>query len=98
MSAETSASAARYEAAVKAMRQERFMLHPETQAEAIANHYVTLAMLAIQTLEMIKVKEHGPRLGYGEKSPLDDAIEHNIQTIKRAHAYDFGIELEWRKP
>ena len=98
MNSETSASAARYQSSVKAMQQERFWKYPETQAEAIAKHYVCLAMLALQTLEMIKAREHGPCTGYKERLPIDDAIERNIKTIKDTHAHDFGIELEWRSP
>lgn len=93
MNEQTSATALRYQAAIKAMKHEQFFKHPQTQAEVIATHYCSLAILSLNLLEMIKLRHH---LQGSEQ--LDIVIEHHIGEIKRHHLNDFGIELEWNKP
>ena len=100
MSAETTASAAatRYEHHVVAMQRERFWQHPEDAATIIAKHYVAHAMLALQTLEMIKAREFAPRPPFGTCSDIDWAITKNIEDIKKNHLFDFGTHIIEPKP
>jgi len=63
-----------------------------SQAEAIANHYIAHAQIA---LELKRVVQH-----YKELDALASTMsvmQIMVDQIKANHKYDFGIELEWPK-
>jgi hypothetical protein len=63
---------------------------PDYQAEAIAKHYTSLAIIALNLSEMLRQRRYGDN-----PQVLDDPIAYCVEQIKSSHRYDFGIELEW---
>jgi len=61
------------------------------QAEAIANHYNAHALIAKQLQAAVEIRKQY----YGDHKELDDLITHLTDQIKKGHALDFGIELNW---
>lgn len=86
----------RYEQMLGELARERFYTHPETAAEAIAAHYASHATMALQLLELIKLKRYAPP--EASTTHADEAIEYLTNHIKRDHLNDFGIPLEWHNP
>jgi len=92
MSKEDSASATRYEQYVARLARENFYRHPESEAERIAVHYVSHAMIAFQLAEAVSMRR---QFLYGSKPDLDAMILMLTKQIKTNHLHDFGIKLEW---
>ena len=85
-------SEARFERERLAITYFRLHEYPEGQAEAIARHYLSV-FTAARTLQMlVGLREGGPRPG------LEEAIRLFTNTIRRAHAGDLGIALDWCAP
>jgi hypothetical protein len=79
------------------MRQQRYAMlseHQHIQEETIANHYSSLAHMAMQLRMLIEERNFIRRNGHDSKN-LDDAIEMMTKEIKKIHLADFGLELEW---
>ena len=87
--------AANYEKHLAELRQRFFYQHPETLPQAIAKHYTAHAIIALQLLELIDLKENQK---FAEPSAmaenLDDAIDHCVQQIRTNHLLDFGTPLQ----
>ena len=61
----------------------------ELQEEAIVNHYVAFANLAMQLRTLVNQR----KLIRSEES--DDLIRFLVGKIKQGHLMEFGIQLEW---
>jgi hypothetical protein len=85
-----STSAVRYEACMMELARKRLSECPDYQAEAIAKHYASLAIVAMNLLEMLQQRRYGTN-----PQVLDDLIDYRVEQIKSSHRLDFGIELEW---
>lgn len=71
----------------------RLSRYPQTQAEAIARHYVSMAQNALFLMRAIdEVRYHEL-----DQPQNMEAIEMVVNKIKSAHLKDLGIELEWRE-
>lgn len=95
------ATSARYENEVKRLAKYQLWKHPSSQAEKIAKHYCAHAIIALQLAELLAIKEdskYNPDFTFQNSLDLDLMIERLAGDIKRNHAYDFGIDLEWRQP
>lgn len=68
---------------------QRLAEHPELQVEAIAKHYLAHAYLSKDLVSMINLRRRNV-------TGLDEMIQVGIEFIKRNHAHDLGIPLEWR--
>lgn len=64
---------------------------PELQAEAIADHYASMASMACNVLEAIKLRKLG-----GSTKVSEQYIELFVERIKVAHRMDLGIDLDWK--
>lgn len=73
--------------------QKREMLtnHPHLQPEQIARHYVKVAQLSLDLLELINLGKQMEATEYSES-----VISHMVKRIKVAHREDLGIELSWK--
>jgi len=65
----------------------------EAQAEALANHYLSMAQQAKDLYEVVQYRRlcNDPKHRY-------DSIEllcRLVKDLKRNHAHDLGIELKW---
>ena len=66
--------------------------YPEYQADAIARHYTSLALVALTLRRMLSERR------YSNKCPeADKLIDYLVLQIKEKHRNDFGLELEWPK-
>ena len=91
MNTETKASDDRRAHQESRMAHCRLAHYPDIQAEAIANHYTSVAMEALQLKKMVEMaREYGDHDG-----KLQDGIDYKANLIKKAHMAAFGIELEW---
>lgn len=94
-SAFTSASGSATAHRMQLARMERagvtLTLHPEAQAEAIARHYIALSTAARDLLALVESRDS---FG-GRPLEVDSAIAYLVVEIKRRHADDFGLPLEW---
>lgn len=85
-----SASATRYEAELTRLGFARMQsIDPIQQAEAIAKHYASHALAAMEILRIIQARGRTP------SEICDEAIDYLIEGIKRDHRTTFGIELKW---
>lgn len=74
----------------------RLSEYPDRQAFAIAEHYVSMAHLA---LELHRVLEARRLLASPHSNPcVNHAIGEMVCEIKRHHLIDLGLELEWPSP
>lgn len=66
--------------------------YPTTQAEAIAHHYLSLAMTSRDLHELVQMQRNSP-------NPVDwqDAIDRIVIMFKETHLRDLGLSLEWKK-
>jgi len=64
----------------------------ETQARRVAKHYLSHILIS---QELLKAAEYMKQDPYSEVARV--LTQRLLQEIKDNHAYDFGIELEWRK-
>jgi hypothetical protein len=85
-----SASSVRYEACMMESVRKRLSECSDYQAEAIAKHYTSLAIVAMNLSEMLRQRRYGDN-----PQVLDDPIAYCVEHIKSSHRHDFGIELEW---
>lgn len=69
---------------------DRLAEHPSAQAEAIANHYSSLAALACDLRELTLRWQLT-----GRSFELRCLIDQQVELIKDAHRRDLGIELVW---
>lgn len=85
-----SASLTRHEACEMEMAYHRLARHPQTQAEAIARHYLAHAATAQHLLKIIEMAR------YTERGPdVESAIKYLTDQIRTNHRRDLGIELSW---
>lgn len=66
-------------------------VHPQEQAMAIARHYVENAKLAVSLLRLLQ----DIQLAGSEYVHAREAAEFMLRELKRNHARDLGIRLEW---
>jgi Asp/Glu/hydantoin racemase len=70
----------------------RLARYPETQAEAIAYHYASMATTAFTLKKLVEQKQ------YGVSAPdIGEMIDMLIVDVKEAHFKAFGLELEWKE-
>lgn len=87
---ETPASQTRYQEHERALAYDRLSRHPETQPEAIAQHYLSNAAFAQDLYELVKARRFG-----NQSEEADKAIAYLTQRMKDEHARAFGLPLEW---
>jgi hypothetical protein len=69
----------------------RLARYPETQAEAIAYHYASMATTGATLKSLVESKQYG-----NPASDIDEVINMLVEDVKEAHFKAFGIELEWK--
>lgn len=69
----------------------RLARYPETQAEAIAYHYSSMATTALTLKTLIESLHYG-----GHAPDIAEMIDMLVVDIKEAHFKAFGIELDWK--
>lgn len=84
----------RYEKHLARLARERFYLNPKSEAVAIAKHYASHAILAMQILEVINQLQCIPP-GTEVGPNVLQFIFENVKIIKQNHLIDFGLKLEW---
>ena len=70
----------------------RLARYPNTQAEAIAYHYSSLATTGATLKSLVESKQYG-----NPASDINKMIDMLVEDIKEAHFKAFGIELEWKE-
>lgn len=66
--------------------------NPDLQPEIIARHYASLAITALNLLQLIEAKRYSE-----QPAELDKCIKLCLNQIKSAHWQDLGLELAWPK-
>lgn len=79
-----------YQIAQRQMRYAMLARNAEIQAEIIAQHYASLASIALQVVKLIEVRRHT-----GHHPEVDYCVDGLIDEMKRRHLQDLGIPLEW---
>lgn len=83
-----------FDALKAAQRFDMLTKHPHLRAEVIANHYASLAMMAVDLHSMVELRKT-----IGEPvDNLDEVIDTLVSKFTDYHMRDFGIELAWRTP
>ena len=77
-----------YERRLGRIKQERFWQHPETLPEAIAKHYCSMALLALDLGKLLTMRRE-----LGSNVDLDYLITTSCQQIMKAHLSDLGSEI-----
>lgn len=74
-------------------KRNHLLRYPHLQAEAIAEHYTKLAMIAMDLRHLTNMRRHADH----DNTEIDWAINNITDGIKRQHLEDFGIPLEWEE-
>lgn len=63
------------------------------QADIIADHYASLAQIAMQLKQAVEARKLGGL--YSPNPGIDELITYLTEQIKTQHCLAFGIELNW---
>jgi len=70
----------------------RLARYPNTQAEAIAYHYSSVATTAFTLKKLVEQKQYDV-----SATDIDKVIDMLVKDIKQGHFKAFGLELEWKE-
>ena len=65
--------------------------HPTYRAEVVSNHYLSLAQVALEMQKLVEIGRRDPDL----KEKVEPILEMHMETIRKYHLSDLGIELSW---
>ena len=85
-------SAERYQQMVAKRLSARLGRSELSQAEAVAKHYMSHAVIALELWDAVQMERQ-----CGETEMSRQVINRLLGEIKRNHFADLGILLEWRK-
>jgi hypothetical protein len=66
--------------------------HRSLREEAVADHYLKLAQVALEMKKVIDMKRRDPR------AMVQPLLDMHMKTIGTLHREDLGIELNWDEP
>jgi len=90
LSETTCSASSRIEAMMSERKFHLLANHPHLQAEAIADHYSSLAAVAMDMRKMVELRRRS-----GGSPEMDRCIERLTKEFVDHHREDFGIELSW---
>lgn len=67
---------------------------PSHRPEAVCEHYLKLAQIALEMRKLLDMKRKDP----GLREQVDSLLDNHMEVITRCHREDLGIELAWIEP